>query len=58
MKIKGVLLQKGIVFETTYVFVLLYQMSSFQHNSNEFQTGGVNFTSATPKKRTLIRVKY
>ena len=46
MKIKGVLPQKGIFSETTYLFVLLHQISSFQHNSNEFQTGelgvGVN----------------
>ena len=40
MKIKGVLPQKGIFSETTYLFVLLHQISSFQHNSNEFQTGG------------------
>ena len=46
MKIKGVLLQKGIFSETTYLFVLLHQISSFQH------------TPPTPKKCTLIRVKY
>ena len=37
-KIKEVLLLKGIFSETIYVCVLTYQISSFYHNSNEFQT--------------------
>ena len=33
----------GILFKTIYVCVLTHQISSFQRNSNGFQTGG-NFT--------------
>ena len=32
-EIKEVLVQKGIFFETTYVFVLAYQTWSLEHNS-------------------------
>ena len=35
-KIKKVLVLKYIFFETTYVFLLTYQISSFKQNSNEF----------------------
>ena len=35
-KIKGVLLLKGIFFETTYLFVLTHQIWSLEHNSKEF----------------------
>ena len=63
-KIKRTLVLKGIFSKTSYVFVITYQITSFQHNSNEFQTG-VYFTSPpppatlkrTPKKLTKIRVK-
>ena len=34
-KIKGVLVLKGIFYETTYVFVLTYQIWSLEHNSKE-----------------------
>ena len=39
-KIKRVLLLEGIFSETSYVCVLMYQVSRFQHNSKEFQTAG------------------
>ena len=35
-KIKVVLVLQGIFSETTYVFVLTHQISSFQQNPNEF----------------------
>ena len=35
-KIKGVLVLKGIFYETTYVFVLTYQIWSLEHNSKTF----------------------
>ena len=44
---------KGILSETKYACVLTYQVSSLQHNSNEFLDG----VKQTPKKPTLIRVK-
>ena len=59
-KVKGALQLKGIFFEATYVSALTYQISSFQHNSNEFQTGEIilsTTTKQTPKKPTQIRVK-
>ena len=37
-KIKRVLALKCKYFETTYVCVLMYQISSFYHNSNKFYT--------------------
>ena len=40
-KVNRALVLKGIFSETTYVCVLTYQISSFQHNSNEFQTGEI-----------------
>ena len=36
IKIKEVLLLKGIIFETTYVFLLTYQIWSLEYNSKEF----------------------
>ena len=36
-KAKRTLVLKGIFSETTNVCVLMYQIPSFQHNSNEFQ---------------------
>ena len=35
-KIKGILVLKGIFYETTYVFVLTYQIWSLEHNSKTF----------------------
>ena len=35
-KIKGVLVLAGIIFETTYMFVLPYQIWSLELNSKEF----------------------
>ena len=51
-----------IYFLKLHMCVLKYQNSSFQHNSNEFQTGGGNFippstSKRTPKKPTQIRLK-
>ena len=35
-KIKGVLVLAGIIFKTTYMFVLPYQIWSLELNSKEF----------------------
>ena len=35
-KIKWLLLLKGVFFETTYVFVITYQIWSLENNSKEF----------------------
>ena len=61
-KIKRFLVLKGIFSETTYQCVFTYQISSFQHNSSKFQTGGVILprplptSKRVPKKPTQIRV--
>ena len=59
-KIKRALVLKGIFSETTYVCVLTYQISSFQHNSKRFQTRGVilppSTSRQTPKEPTQLRV--
>ena len=54
-----VLARNGIFSETTYVFVLTYQISSFYHNSNN---RGVILpppptSKQTPKKPNHIKVK-
>ena len=46
-KFKGVFVLKDIFSETTYVCVLIFQISSFMHNLNKFWTGG-NFTPPPP----------
>ena len=60
-KIQRVLVLKGMFSETIFVWVVTYQISSSQHNSNEFQTGGGSFTPSpskqTSKKPTQIRAK-
>ena len=62
MKIKTALVLKGMFSKATYVCVPKYQISSFQPNSNEFQTGGSNCkplpltSERTPKTPTQIRV--
>ena len=55
-KIKRILVLKGIFSETTYRCVLTCQISSFQHNSNEFQTGGTRLIKKIipPDKRLDI----
>ena len=59
-KIQRALVLKGMISETTFVWVVTYQISSCQRNSNEFQTGGGSFTPSpskqTSKKPTQIRI--
>ena len=51
--VNGASVLKGIFSETTYLCLLTYQISSFKHNSNQFQTCA-NFNpppqSELPKK--------
>ena len=55
---------KGILSETRYLFIPTYQISSFQHNPNKFETGvsgvgGVGLpnpaANQTPQIPTQIR---
>ena len=59
-KIKRALVLKSIFSETQYVCVLMCQIWSFWHDSNEFRTGVIlqpTTSKRTPKKLTQIKVK-
>ena len=53
-----VLLLQGIFSETTYVFVLTYQVSSFEQNPNEFLTKGQLRVSLKQVAKCLVIVGF
>ena len=57
-KFKGILTLKGVFYETIYVCVLTYQISSFSIILTSFRQGVIHpAAKRTPKKPSQIRVK-